>query len=104
MTVLLAPEQTVRGAALEELGVRTEVGDLAALEHEDLVGADEAREPVRDDDDGAPRGDTAEGPLHDRLALGIERARRLVEDKDARVAQQRAGDREALPLAAREIA
>ena len=42
--------------------------------------------------------------LDDALALVVERARRLVEDQDARIGDQRAGDRDALALAAREAA
>ena len=38
------------------------------------------------------------------LGFGVERAGRLVEDHDRRVFQQRAGDGEALALAARKIA
>ncbi len=38
--------------------------------------------------------------LHQRLALGIERRRRLVEQQQRRVAQDGAGDGETLPLAA----
>ena len=40
--------------------------------------------------------------LHDALALGVERARRLVEQQDRPVGEDRARDREALPLPARE--
>ena len=39
-----------------------------------------------------------------RSVVGVERAGRLVEDHDRRVFQQRAGDGEALALAAREVA
>ena len=38
--------------------------------------------------------------LHQRLALGVERAGRLVEQQDRRVAQDGAGDGDALALAA----
>ena len=41
--------------------------------------------------------------LDDLLALGVERRGRLVEDQDARIADQRAGDGDALALAAREV-
>jgi hypothetical protein len=40
--------------------------------------------------------------LHQRLVLRIQRARRLVQQQHARVAQQRAGQRDALALAAGE--
>ena len=39
--------------------------------------------------------------LHRALALGVERARRLVEQQDRRVAQDRPRDRQPLALAAR---
>ena len=42
--------------------------------------------------------------LDDALALIIERAGRLVEDQDARIDDQRAGDRDALALPAGEAA
>ena len=35
--------------------------------------------------------------------LGVERAERLVEQEDARLDRERAGERHALPLAAREL-
>ena len=56
-----------------------------------------------DDDDGAALGHRAQVGLDDLLALGIERGGRLVEDQDARLGDERAGDREPLALAARQI-
>ena len=44
----------------------------------------------------------AERVLDQALGFGVERARRLVEDQDRRVLEQRARDRDALALAARE--
>jgi hypothetical protein len=44
----------------------------------------------------------AQRRLHQRLALGIERGGRLVEQQQRRVAQDRARDRDALALAARQ--
>src|SRR5205807_6001466 len=41
--------------------------------------------------------------MHERLALGIERIRRLIEDEDPRSAKDRARDRQALALAARQL-
>ena len=40
--------------------------------------------------------------LDQRLALAVEARRRLVENQDARVGENRARDRDALPLAARQ--
>ena len=41
--------------------------------------------------------------MNELLALGVEVARGLVEDQDARVGEDRAGDAESLPLAAGEL-
>ena len=71
---------------------------------DDAVGAPHGREPVRDDEHRAPLGDLAHVLLDDALALVIERARRLVEDQDARIGDQRARDGDALALAARQLA
>ena len=50
--------------------------------------------------DGAPRHQPLERELHHPLALGVERARRLVEQQDRAVGEDRARDREPLPLPA----
>ena len=60
------------------------------------------RQPVRDDQHGAVARDAPHVLLDHPLALIVERARRLVEDEDARVAHQRTGDGDALALAARQ--
>ena len=51
----------------------------------------------------APLRQPVERLLDHRLVLGIDRGQRLVEDQDRRVAQQRPRDRQALPLAARQL-
>ena len=43
-----------------------------------------------------------DGLLHQPLRFGVERAGGLVQDEDRWIAQQRAGDRDPLALAARE--
>ena len=43
-----------------------------------------------------------EGRLDHALALGVEGARRLVEEQQRRVLEDGAGDRDALPLSARQ--
>ena len=47
-----------------------------------------------------PRISVPQRLLHPRLGRRVERAGRLVEDQDRRILQQRAGDRQALALAA----
>jgi hypothetical protein len=58
---------------------------------------------VGDDEAGAALHEPLEGRLHEGLALGVEGAGGLVEDEDAGVLEDRAGDREALPLPAGEV-
>ncbi|MPM25386.1 hypothetical protein SDC9_71877 [bioreactor metagenome] len=83
--------------------VRAFLDDLALLEHHDPVGIGDGREPVRDGDDGAALAHRVQAVLDVALGLGVERRGRLVEQQDRRVLQQRAGDADALLLAAREL-
>ena len=53
-----------------------------------------------EDQGGAALHQPIEGLLDDRLALGVDRRQRLVEDQDGRVAEEGAGDGDALALAA----
>ena len=55
---------------------------------------------MRDHEGGAALHHLVEGGIDLGLGDGVERAGCLVEDQDRRVLQQRAGDRQALPLAA----
>ena len=55
-----------------------------------------------DDQHRAPLGDATHVVLDDALALIVDGARRLVEDEDAWVADQRAGNRDALALPVRQ--
>ena len=66
------------------------------------LGALHGGQPMRDHERGAVLRDALQRLLHGRLAFGIERAGRLVEQQDRRVAQDGAGERDALALAARQ--
>ena len=87
------PHQLVEGPALD---------DAAALEHQDAGGVADGGEPVRDHEGGAAFHHLGERGLHLGLGQRVERARRLVENEDRRILEQRARDREALALAAGE--
>ena len=52
--VLLVVEGPVAPAERDELGVRAALDDLAVLENQNLVGAANGGEPVRDDEGRAP--------------------------------------------------
>src|SRR5215471_6166821 len=103
MLILLVPEPAINVAALEQFFVSAAVVDAAAFEDEHGVGVYEHRKTVRNDDDGTAFGDPQKVGIDDRLAFGIQRARRLVEDQDARIAEQRTGDSQALPLPAGQV-
>jgi hypothetical protein len=76
-----------------------------AVEDEEAVAGGNRRGPVGHDDDGAPVGlRRGDGGVQRLASFGVERRVRLVEDEEDRVAIERAGEREALLLAAREAA
>ena len=58
---------------------------------------------MRDDDHRSAVSDACDIRVDDRLAIRVERARRFVEDQDARVDDQRARNRQALSLSARKV-
>lgn len=63
----------------QQLGVRPTLNDLAIFDHEDLVGATDRGQSVRDDDGGAPDQSIIQGLLHSHLGLTVEMSGRLVE-------------------------
>src|SRR3954463_805827 len=95
-------ERGVAAAAREELVVAPALDDAPAVEDDDLVRVVHGREPVGGRDRRAPGGETVERLLHLPLRLRVERARRLVEDEDRRISQDRGRDRDPLFLATGE--
>ena len=86
----------------EELGVGAALGDAAAVEDEDLVRLEDGAEAVGDDDAGAVREDALEGLLDEAFGFAVETAGGFIEDEDARVAQDDAGEGDALFFTAAE--
>ena len=76
--------------------------DMALVEDEDAVGADDARQPVRQDQGRAPRRQTVDRLLDYRLVFRVHRRERFVENEDRRIPQQRPRDCQALALPARQ--
>src|SRR5207245_4382434 len=101
--VLFVVERAVAAAECDELGVRAALDDLSLLEHENLIGAANGRQPVRDDERRPALPQRSQSVLDERYALAVETRGGLVEDEDARVRQNRARDRHALPLATRQL-
>ena len=82
--------------------MRAARGDPPVVEHDDLVGERDRREPVRDDERRAVPRRRAQADPDLRLGGRVDRGRRVVEDEDPRVDRERSRDRDALALAARE--
>src|SRR5262249_36590229 len=95
-------ELAVASALGEQLLVRAALDDLAALEHQNLNCAADGREAVRNDERRAAAAQRPQAVLNERLALAVEARGRFVEQQDARVRENRARDRDALALAARQ--
>ena len=95
----------LRGRVVE-LERRADLLDAAAAQHHDLVGHRHRLDlVVRDVDHRRPQALVQRGDLraHLHAQLGVEVRQRLVEQEDRRLAHDRAADRHALPLAAREL-
>src|SRR5215471_6205515 len=86
-----------------ELVVRPCFDDAALVEDDDAIDASHRRQPMRDDKRGRTIFDLPQRALDDRLELRVEGARRLVEDQDLRLPQQRTCDGDSLTLSARQL-
>ena len=75
------------------------LGDqVAVVEHHDLVGQGDRREPVRDHERRATRHRLGQGHLDALLGGGVHRGGGVVEHQHPRVRQQRPRDRQPLAL------
>ena len=75
-----------RGRPREQLVVRAVLDDPALVDHEDQVGVDDRRQPVRDHERRPADHQPLERVEDDGLGPRVDRRRRLVEDQDRRVA------------------
>ena len=87
----------------QQFGMRAALDDDALIEHQNLVGADDGREPVGDDQSGAVFRDAVERILNIALGVAVERGRGLVEKEDRRRLEDGAGDGDTLLFAAGEL-
>ena len=85
---------------LEELFVRASFGDVALVEHQNLVGAFQGEEPLGNDKGGAPLHERVQRLLNEVFRFGVHTAGGIVQNEDARVGQQGAGDGHPLLLPA----
>src|SRR5260370_28435579 len=80
------------------------LNEAPTLDRDDAVGPTHCGKPVGDNENGAAFTDPAHVVLNDALALVIERAGGFVEDQNAGIGHQGTGNRDTLPLTAREAA
>ena len=69
--------------------MRALLHDPAVLHHEDRVRVPDRREPVRDHEARPPAHQARHRALDQELGPGVDRARRLVQDEDGRIAEER---------------
>src|SRR4051812_40519854 len=96
----------IAGGAGGDLGRRRELLHLAVVEERNAIGEREGFLVIVGDEDLSEAKlvvDLAQGDAKLAPDLGVERAERLVEQQDARVAGKRTGERDALPLSARQL-
>jgi hypothetical protein len=78
--------------------MRPLLDDLTMLEHDDQICVADRRQAVRDDERRPTVEKAAERLLDLALRADVDRACRLVEDQDPWVGEQRARERDELPL------
>ena len=90
----------IKPALNDQALVRADLDDAALVEHQDAVAGQHGRQPMRDHQRGAALHQPRQRHLHQRLALGVERGGRFVEQQQRGLAKDRPGDGDALALAA----
>ncbi|MNN23768.1 hypothetical protein D3C81_1371740 [compost metagenome] len=97
---LLLHQPRILAARAQQFGVRALLANLAVFHDDDAVRLDDGGKAVGDDDGGAALHQGVERLLYQLFAGGVERAGGFIEDEDLRRAQDGAGNRDALLLAA----
>ena len=100
---LARPQARIKAALGQKLEMLALLDDLAAIEHDDVVGMHDRGEAMGDDEAGALARHALERVLDLALGMAVERRSRLVEHENGRRLQNGAGDRHALLLAAGEF-
>ena len=83
--------------------VRAGAYDGSILEHNDLVGPPNRRQPVCDYENGTALAQRFDGLLNRALGFGVQGGSGFVTDQDRGVLEQRTSNRDSLSLAAREF-
>src|SRR5450755_2959747 len=95
-------EIVVAAARGVELRMRAPLYDLSLLHDHNLIGAANGRKAVRDDERSASLHEIRKTLLDHLFRFRVEAGSRLVQNEDAWLGQNRAGNRDALPLSARQ--
>ena len=97
---LLPHQLSVHTVSRDQLRVGAHLGDAARIQHENPVGSDDARKPVRDYQRRPVLHQPVQRGLDDGFVLRVHARKRLVQQQDRRVLEQRASNRQPLPLPA----
>ncbi len=89
---LSVPHTGIKSARSQKLGVGSALGDAALIQHDDLVGADDGGQPMRDHQRGAVARDPFERFLDFVLGVAVERRRRFIQHQDRRRLKDGTGD------------
>src|ERR1700686_4780951 len=100
-TMLLGVQLEVTSAQRIELFVSAAFDNLSLLDHQNLIGAPNSRQAVRDHKGRAALHQVGEPLLNHLLGFGIEAGGGLVQNQNAGFSQNGACNRDPLPLPAR---
>ena len=103
ITELSIIEAGVEAVLGEEGGVVALFDDLALIQDVDAVGSADGAQAVGDDDGGASCSSRSQALLDQGFGDGVDIGGGLVQDEDARVGQDGAGDADELALADGEV-
>src|ERR1019366_10367406 len=96
-------EVVVEAAPEQQLLVTALFDDAAVVHHYDRVGIADGRQAVGDDEAGPPASQSCHRLLDEHLRACVHVAGGLVEDENAAVGEEGAGDGQELPLAGRDV-
>src|SRR5215471_4560017 len=91
-------ELGIKSITRHQLVVGAYFGHHAILEHNDLVSVPDRAQPVGDRDYGSSFHKPLQGVYYKFFRFCVEGRRWLIKDEDRRIADDRAGDADALPL------
>src|SRR6266704_7027647 len=99
---LLSIQPGVQTSSLQKQRVGTALDDAPGIDHQNLIGSQNSRKAMCNGHGGSASLQLFECSLDQAFGLRVQRARRLIQHKDAWILQQDTGDGNALLLAAGE--